>query len=548
MSRVAEAVGVTYLGITKESFDVENDDDFEQVLCWVQDEIQHGKMIHLWASIPYTWSPWQKMALHRYDGYADKLQEKRRRSLDLVSKFHELARLVSLSRGGSSSFEWSIRIQEGWGEPEVQHCMSSLGMKAVQFDGCAFDLFVDGKKPRSQWIVHTTNDRIIKELSSKKCQHEKGFHDPLVGSLTKKSGFYNMNMATCLVSTLFPNVVLDQIPALPVFPFHIDPHRTRLQDFHTPSLTVMATIHRLLSRDEMKRDPKAIETIKIQGAGVREKEVWDDSSVMEKSDRLEQTRRQGRTIHLAEVMAIASINKRRYKGRLVFRGDQIKDSWGGATQFGEMYSTPTNIQSINVAIMYGMMLGNAISTADCARAFLQAFLLLEEEAFGHFKQPTVRLRKALYGHPLASAMWDRHLCRVLLVEMGLIAVEGHPSVFRDTATGLLIVVYVDDVLVAGPSEHHAALWKSLQRHVETDEVESLNKIIGRKHILGNDTCIFDMTDYCQQAVNLHVEAVGGKVSFREVATPYVNESMLTQQDFEVEGQVSNKSSSVLMKL
>lgn len=54
---------------------------------------------------------------------------------------------MSLSRGGSSSFEWNIRIQEGWGEPEVQHCMSSFGLKAVQFDGCVFDLFVDGKKP-----------------------------------------------------------------------------------------------------------------------------------------------------------------------------------------------------------------------------------------------------------------------------------------------------------------------------------------------------------------------------------------------------------------
>lgn len=322
-----------------------------------------------------------------------------------------------------------------------------------------------------------------------------------------------MNMAICLVSTLFPNVVLDQIPALPVSPFHIDPHRTRLQDFHTPSLTVMATIHKLLSRDEMKRGPNAIETIKIQGTGVREKEVWDDSSVMEKSDRLDQTRRQSRTSHLAEVMAIASIknwespDKRRYKDRLIFRGDQIKDSWGGAAQFGEMYSTPTNIQSINVAIMYGMMLGNAISTADCAWAFPHAFFLLEEEAFvvlprelwlpsrvGHFKQPTVRLRKAPYGHPLASVMWDRHFRGVLLVEMGLIVVEGHLSIFRDTATGLLIVVYVDDVLVARPSEHHAAFWRSLQRHVETDEVEPLNKIIGREHILGNDTCIFDMAD------------------------------------------------------
>ena len=211
-----------------------------------------------------------------------------------------------------------------------------------------------------------------------------------------------------------------------------------------------------------------------------------------------------------------------------------------------MYSTPTNIQSINVAITYGMMLGNAISTADCAWAFPHVFFLLEEEAFvvlprelwlpsrvGHFKQPTVRLRKAPYGHPLASVMWDRHFRRVLLVEMGLIAVEEHPSIFRDTARGLLIVVYVDDVLVARPSEHHAAFWKSFQRHVETDEVESLNKIIGREHILGNDTCIFDMADYCQQAVDLYVETVGRKVTFREVGTPYVNESMLTQQDFEV---------------
>lgn len=43
-----------------------------------------------------------------------------------------------------------------------------------------------------------------------------------------------------------------------------------------------------------------------------------------------------------------------------------------------------------------------------------------------------------------------------------------------------------------------------------------------------------------------MEAAGGKVTFREVAAPYVNESMLTQQDFEVEGQVSNKLSSVLI--
>ena len=48
-----------------------------------------------------------------------------------------------------------------------------------------------------------------------------------------------------------------------------------------------------------------------------------------------------------------------------------------------------------------------------------------------------------------------------------------------------------------------------------------------------------MADCCQQATDLYVEAVG-KVSFRYVTTPYVNENMLTQQDYEVQGHVSQK--------
>ena len=38
-----------------------------------------------------------------------------------------------------------------------------------------------------------------------------------------------------------------------------------------------------------------------------------------------------------------------------------------------------------------------------------------------------------------------------------------------------------------------------------------------------------MTDYCQQAVDLYVEAVGGKVILRDIGILYVSESMLIQQ-------------------
>ena len=75
----------------------------------------------------------------------------------MVKKFHELAEVVQLSRGGSSSLEWS-KDSEGWQEPVVQSCMDSLGMKSVQIDGCAFDLELDGKHPKTS--VECSNEKL----------------------------------------------------------------------------------------------------------------------------------------------------------------------------------------------------------------------------------------------------------------------------------------------------------------------------------------------------------------------------------------------------
>ncbi|CAK8988698.1 unnamed protein product [Durusdinium trenchii] len=217
-------------------------------------------------------------------------------------------------------------------------------------------------------------------------------------------------------------------------------------------------------------------------------------------------------------------------------GDDVRDTWGGAARFGEMFATPTNIQAINLAIYYGLLEGNTLRAADCCKAYLQ--------------NPTVRLNKALYGHPLASAFWDLHLRQALIGDLGLEAVDGRPSVFMCPKTKLLVVIYVDDVLVSGPERHQDQFWAALKRKVELDEVEQLNQFIGRTHEIDGSQCVFNMLDYCQQAIDLYVEAAGGsgKVQFRKVSTPYVSDSLLTQEDYEVEGQVSAKASSVLMKL
>ena len=151
--RVARHLGIPYLGITKDSSNVEDPQQLEQLLLWLQDKIQDDRgPVHLWGSLPCTkWSPWQRMAIHRYgEVYAQDLLEARQHSLGLVEKYKEVADIVLCSRRGSASFEWS-RDSEGWKEEVVQQMIHALNMQLVNVDGCAFHLVIDGRRPLRPW-------------------------------------------------------------------------------------------------------------------------------------------------------------------------------------------------------------------------------------------------------------------------------------------------------------------------------------------------------------------------------------------------------------
>ena len=76
------------------------------------------------------------------------------------------------------------------------------------------------------------------------------------------------------------------------------------------------------------------------------------------------------------------------------------------------------------------------------------------------------------GIPLANpAYWDKHLRRVLVTSLGFEAVDGHPSVFFQHETKLLVVVYVDDILASGPTHAQDQFWPALRKEVQLDDVE-----------------------------------------------------------------------------
>ena len=128
-------------------------------------------------------------------------------------------------------------------------------------------------------------------------------------------------------------------------------------------------------------------------------------------------------------MSIASIKfyemaqeYHKYKGRICFRGDIVKDQNGSAAIFQELSANPTNVHDANANLAYGMIPGHKTTQSDALRAYIQSLLKSKHKTWvrvpkelwpahwhGKYTAPMSILERALYGHPEAGAHWERHL-------------------------------------------------------------------------------------------------------------------------------------------
>ena len=111
-----------------------------------------------------------------------------------------------------------------------------------------------------------------------------------------------------------------------------------------------------------------------------------------------------------------------------------------------------------------------------------------------------RLIKALYGHPEAGGHWERHLKKIIL-KMGGNVMPSHPSCFFFQELGLLLVVYVDDLMLSGPEGAHKAFWKQLALDVNIEPPEELNRYLGRHHTFEEcDKLSFDLLEHFKSPI------------------------------------------------
>ena len=132
--------------------------------------------------------------------------------------------------------------------------------------------------------------------------------------------------------------------------------------------------------------------------------------------------------------------KRRYKGRLVFRGDQVKDEQGAFAVFSEQGISASHLSAGRFIDAIAHLPGNDGATSDAVGAYTQVELggpvtwislprSRRPASWNKCEEPVCILRLNLYGHPLAGLYWEKY-CHRILKEAGFTKVPGWECLFQ----------------------------------------------------------------------------------------------------------------------
>ena len=334
-----------------------------------------------------------------------------------------------------------------------------------------------------------------------------------------KSAVASFNSAKAAISTRLShansaiNKEAEAIPAMPVFPNSSSKHegtrvhRDKLAEHHEYAYDFImnALVARPVGQKEINNNPAAQAALDKEWNNLVTKGAWDYKTVREWKDVSDEAIKSKTKVHVGKVFEIC-VEKgselpegnplRKFKGRTVFQGNNVKDESSDVALFAELGSSPANMEAGKSLDACGSMPGNRISQGDGKQAYTQALMKgirtwirlprnrWPKEWVGKYHDPVVPLVFALYGHPDSGGLWQLH-CEKALMAVGFqpLYPECWPSMFWHPKLKLLLGVYVDDFKMSGPSENIDEGWKLISSKIDMDTPEPAGRYLGCEHIV-----------------------------------------------------------------
>ena len=164
--------------------------------------------------------------------------------------------------------------------------------------------------------------------------------------------------------------------------------------------------------------------------------AWNLTKVKSKKQVIDEARTAGATVHFASLMDICHLKNaeleakhQKYKGRVVLRGDIVKDDSGSYAVFTEQGSSAAKIMDIISRFaglrwtssrrsigLYPSKNGRCsqIPKSECPDIWIRLPRHKWPKSWSVWKTQLFLLSGNLYGHPLAGLLWERQFEKILL--------------------------------------------------------------------------------------------------------------------------------------
>jgi len=167
-------------------------------------------------------------------------------------------------------------------------------------------------------------------------------------------------------------------PTLSTFVFR-NRHRDKIPNFgHLP---FNACVARPVGKKEVQQQPKAQAAVKAEWDRLRKIHTWDEDGVREWQHVARDACDKKKKAHVGRVFNICVEKNselqpefRKYKGRTVFQGNQVKDECWEVAMFQNLGSSPASMEAAKAANLIGMPPGNKTMQADATQAYTQTEL------------------------------------------------------------------------------------------------------------------------------------------------------------------------------
>ena len=187
-------------------------------------------------------------------------------------------------------------------------------------------------------------------------------------------------------------------------------------------------------------------------------------------------------------------NLQQYKGRVVLRGDNVKDDSGAYAVFTEQGSSASQMTAAKIMDVIARLPGCDGQVDDATSAYTQVKLedaprLLTihksecpdvrtriprhkwPKSWANIEDPVVPLERKLYGHPLAGLLWERQFEELYWNSDRRKYRIGNVCAFIGNKVYFCQYVWMD-IKMPGKKQNMAPMWKKLMKNVDLDEPTS----------------------------------------------------------------------------